>query len=81
VTGERRVCLPHARSGLPTLLGCWLAARLFPIVTRHGFFNLSWLTAIVCAAILLLACHLITSWTGRTAHLGMGRLSPPAGGR
>jgi uncharacterized membrane protein YeaQ/YmgE (transglycosylase-associated protein family) len=44
------------------LLGGWLATKLFHIHTLHGFFNLStWLTAIVGAAILLLAYHLFTS--------------------
>ena len=43
------------------LLGGWLATKLFHVHTLHGFFNLStWLTAIVGAAILLLAYHLIT---------------------
>jgi uncharacterized membrane protein YeaQ/YmgE (transglycosylase-associated protein family) len=49
------------------LLGGWLATKLFHVVTRHGFFNLStWLTAIVGAAILLLAYHLVTSRTDVT---------------
>ena len=44
------------------LLGGWLATKLFHIHTLHGFFNLdTWLTAIIGAAILLLAYHLITS--------------------
>jgi uncharacterized membrane protein YeaQ/YmgE (transglycosylase-associated protein family) len=43
------------------LLGGWLATKLFHVHTVHGFFNLStWLTAIVGAAILLLAYHLIS---------------------
>ena len=43
------------------LLGGWLAAKLFHVVTLHGFFNVSaWLTAIAGAAILLLAYHLVT---------------------
>ena len=45
------------------------ATKLFHVVTRHGFFNLStWLTAIAGAAVLLLAYHLVTSRgnTGRT---------------
>ena len=55
------------------LLGGWLATKLFHIHTLHGFFNLdTWLTAIIGAAILLLAYHLITSRsgtsTGRAAH-------------
>jgi uncharacterized membrane protein YeaQ/YmgE (transglycosylase-associated protein family) len=41
--------------------GGWLATKLFHVHTLHGFFNLStWLTAIVGAAILLLAYHLLT---------------------
>jgi uncharacterized membrane protein YeaQ/YmgE (transglycosylase-associated protein family) len=44
--------------------GGWLATKLFHVHTLHGFFNLStWLTAIVGAAILLLAYHLLTSHT------------------
>jgi uncharacterized membrane protein YeaQ/YmgE (transglycosylase-associated protein family) len=44
------------------LLGGWLATKLFHIHTLHGFFNLdTWLTAIIGAAILLLAYHLFTS--------------------
>ncbi len=50
--------------------GGWVATRLFHVHTLHGFFNLStWLTAIVGAAILLLAYHLITGRSsGRFAH-------------
>jgi uncharacterized membrane protein YeaQ/YmgE (transglycosylase-associated protein family) len=43
------------------LLGGWAATKLFHIHSLHGFFNLStWITAIIGAAILLLALHLIT---------------------
>jgi uncharacterized membrane protein YeaQ/YmgE (transglycosylase-associated protein family) len=53
------------------LLGGWLATKLFHVHTLHGFFNIStWLTAIVGAAILLLAYHLITS---RGSGSGSGR--------
>src|ERR1700727_2138085 len=53
------------------LLGGWLATKLFHIHSLQGFFNLStWLTAIVGAAILLLAYHLITSQTGRSGGSG-----------
>jgi uncharacterized membrane protein YeaQ/YmgE (transglycosylase-associated protein family) len=61
------------------LLGGWLATKLFHVHTLHGFFNLStWLTAIVGAAILLLAYHLITSRstgrsTGRSRSSGRSR--------
>jgi uncharacterized membrane protein YeaQ/YmgE (transglycosylase-associated protein family) len=49
------------------LLGGWLATKLFHIHSLHGFFNLStWITAIIGAAILLLAFHLITSRSGRS---------------
>ena len=55
------------------LLGGWLATKLFHIHTLHGFFNLdTWLTAIIGAAILLLAYHLITS-RGRSSSSGRGR--------
>jgi uncharacterized membrane protein YeaQ/YmgE (transglycosylase-associated protein family) len=47
------------------LLGGWLATKLFHIHSLQGFFNLStWITAIVGAAVLLLAFHLITSRSG-----------------
>jgi uncharacterized membrane protein YeaQ/YmgE (transglycosylase-associated protein family) len=51
------------------LAGGWAATELFHVHTLHGFFNLStWVTAIVGAAILLLAYHLLTSRrsTGRS---------------
>src|SRR5450432_179513 len=51
------------------LLGGWLATKLFHVHTLNGFFNLStWLTAIVGAAILLLAYHLVTSRSGRSGR-------------
>ena len=56
---------------LGALGGGWLATQLFHVHTLHGFFNLStWLTAIVGAAILLLAYHLITSQTSRSGRSG-----------
>jgi uncharacterized membrane protein YeaQ/YmgE (transglycosylase-associated protein family) len=49
------------------LLGGWLATKLFHIHSLQGFFNLStWLTAIVGAAILLLAYHLFTAPSSRS---------------
>jgi uncharacterized membrane protein YeaQ/YmgE (transglycosylase-associated protein family) len=55
------------------LLGGWLATKLFHIHTLHGFFNLdTWLTAIVGAAILLLAYHLFTSRTRTTSRARTG---------
>jgi len=49
------------------LLGGWVATKLFHIHSLQGFFNIStWLTAIVGAAILLLAYHLITARSGRS---------------
>jgi uncharacterized membrane protein YeaQ/YmgE (transglycosylase-associated protein family) len=55
------------------LLGGWVATKLFHIHSIHGFFNLStWITAIVGAAVLLLAYHLVSgrssSRGGRFAH-------------
>jgi uncharacterized membrane protein YeaQ/YmgE (transglycosylase-associated protein family) len=51
------------------LLGGWLATKLFHIHTLHGFFNLStWVTAIIGAAILLLAYHLVTSRGRSRSH-------------
>src|ERR1700722_2589839 len=53
------------------LAGGWLATKIFHIHTLHGFFNAStWLTAIVGAAILLLAYHLFTSQSGRNRSGG-----------
>jgi uncharacterized membrane protein YeaQ/YmgE (transglycosylase-associated protein family) len=56
------------------LLGGWLATKLFHVHTLQGFFNLStWLTAIVGAAILLLAYHLISGqsgWSSRSRRWG-----------
>ncbi len=50
------------------LLGGWLATKLFHIHSLQGFFNLStWITAIVGAAILLLAYHLVTNQSGRSS--------------
>ena len=47
----------------------WLATKLFHIHTLHGFFNLStWVTAIIGAAILLLAYHLVTSRERSRSH-------------
>jgi uncharacterized membrane protein YeaQ/YmgE (transglycosylase-associated protein family) len=43
------------------LLGGFLATRLFHVNGTQGFFNLStWVTAILGAAVLLLAFHLVT---------------------
>jgi uncharacterized membrane protein YeaQ/YmgE (transglycosylase-associated protein family) len=55
---------------LGALGGGWAATKLFHIHSLQGFFNLStWITAIVGAAILLLAYHLVTSNRGgRFAH-------------
>jgi uncharacterized membrane protein YeaQ/YmgE (transglycosylase-associated protein family) len=56
------------------LAGGWLATRLFPAVTLHGFFSLSaWLTAIGGSAVLLAVCYLVTS---RGPHNGRGRGTP-----
>jgi uncharacterized membrane protein YeaQ/YmgE (transglycosylase-associated protein family) len=51
------------------LLGGWVATKLFHIHSLQGFFNLStWITAIIGAAILLLAYHLVTSQSGRSSR-------------
>jgi uncharacterized membrane protein YeaQ/YmgE (transglycosylase-associated protein family) len=57
------------------LLGGWLATKLFHVVTLRGFFNLStWLTAIVGAAVLLVAYHVVTSrGSGRSVRSRRGR--------
>jgi len=48
-----------------------VATKLFHIHTLNGFFNLStWLTAIVGAAVLLLAYRLITGRSGRSGRSG-----------
>jgi uncharacterized membrane protein YeaQ/YmgE (transglycosylase-associated protein family) len=47
------------------LLGGFLAAGLFDVDSTKGFFNLStWITAIIGAAVLLFAYHLITGQSG-----------------
>jgi uncharacterized membrane protein YeaQ/YmgE (transglycosylase-associated protein family) len=51
--------------------GGWAATRLFHVHTLHGFFNLStWLTAIIGAAILLLAYHLVSGQSGQSRRSG-----------
>jgi uncharacterized membrane protein YeaQ/YmgE (transglycosylase-associated protein family) len=51
------------------LLGGWLATKIFHVHSLQGFFNIStWLTAIIGAAILLLAYHLVTSQSGRSGR-------------
>ena len=59
------------------LLGGWAATKLFHIHSLQGFFNLStWITAIVGAAVLLLAFHLITSRSGRVQQGPTGPAGP-----
>jgi len=49
------------------LLGGWVATKLFHIHSLQGFFNLStWVTAIVGAAVLLLAYHLLSGQSRRS---------------
>jgi uncharacterized membrane protein YeaQ/YmgE (transglycosylase-associated protein family) len=49
------------------MLGGWAATAIFHVHSLNGFFNIStWLTAIVGAAVLLLAYHLLTSRSGRS---------------
>jgi uncharacterized membrane protein YeaQ/YmgE (transglycosylase-associated protein family) len=59
------------------LLGGWVATKLFHIHSLQGFFNIStWLTAIVGAAVLLLAYHLFSSQSGgsrRSSRNGRSR--------
>ena len=56
------------------LLGGWVATKIFHIHSLQGFFNLStWVTAIVGAAILLLAYHLVTSQTSRSRQCSFGQ--------
>jgi uncharacterized membrane protein YeaQ/YmgE (transglycosylase-associated protein family) len=53
------------------LLGGWAATKLFHLHHHalQGFFNLStWITAIIGAAVLLLAYHLITSRSSRSGR-------------
>jgi hypothetical protein len=42
----------------------------FRIHTLPGFYASTWLTAIAGAAVLLLACHLATSQSGRSRLIG-----------
>jgi uncharacterized membrane protein YeaQ/YmgE (transglycosylase-associated protein family) len=56
------------------LLGGWVATKLFHVHSLQGFFNLStWLTAIVGAAVLLLAYHLFTAGSGRSSRSSRSR--------
>jgi uncharacterized membrane protein YeaQ/YmgE (transglycosylase-associated protein family) len=51
------------------LLGGWAATKLFHVHSLQGFFNFStWITAIIGAAVLLLAYRLITGRSSRPAH-------------
>ena len=51
------------------LAGGWVATKLFHIHSLQGFFNLStWVTAVVGAAVLLLAYHLFTQQSGRSGR-------------
>jgi uncharacterized membrane protein YeaQ/YmgE (transglycosylase-associated protein family) len=53
------------------LAGGWAATKIFHIHSLQGFFNLStWITAIIGAAILLLAYHLLTGQSGRSRRSG-----------
>jgi uncharacterized membrane protein YeaQ/YmgE (transglycosylase-associated protein family) len=66
---------------LGAVLGGWLATKLFHVHTLHGFFNLStWITAIIGAAILLLAYHLFTSRERSRSH-SRSRSRTRGGGR
>ena len=56
------------------LLGGWAATEIFHIHSLAGFFNVStWLTAIIGAAVLLLAYHLFVSQSGRSGRSRSGR--------
>lgn len=51
------------------LAGGWLATKLFHIHSLQGVFNLStWITAVVGAAVLLLAYHMVSGQTAHAAH-------------
>jgi uncharacterized membrane protein YeaQ/YmgE (transglycosylase-associated protein family) len=53
------------------LLGGWVATKLFHIHSLQGFFNLStWVTAVVGAAVLLLAYHLLSGQSSRSRRSG-----------
>jgi uncharacterized membrane protein YeaQ/YmgE (transglycosylase-associated protein family) len=46
--------------------GGWVATKVWHIHTLNGFFNAStWITAIIGAAVLLLAYHLLSGQTSR----------------
>jgi uncharacterized membrane protein YeaQ/YmgE (transglycosylase-associated protein family) len=56
------------------LLGGWVATKLFHIHSLQGFFNLStWVTAVVGAAVLLLAYHLFTMRSGGSSRSSRSR--------
>ena len=50
--------------------GGWAATPQFRIHTLPGFYASTWLTAIAGAAVLLLACHLVTRQSGRSWRTG-----------
>ena len=55
------------------LIGGWIATKVFHIHSMQGFFNLSpWLTAIVGAAVLLLAYHVLS---GQSSGRRSGRFA------
>ena len=55
------------------LIGGWIATKVFHIHSVQGFFNLStWLTAIVGAAVLLLAYHVVS---GQSSSRRSGRFA------
>jgi len=67
LTGERTGWLFAGIAGIAgALLGGWLAKMIFHVHSINTFFNVStWITAIVGAAIVLLAVRLITGTTGQ----------------
>lgn len=57
------------------LVGGWTAVNLFHLQTVNAFFNLSgWLTALIGAAIMLLAYYALTGRANEPGQLGRGLL-------
>ncbi len=57
------------------LLGGWAAVNLFHLQAVNAFFNLSgWLTALIGAAVMLLAYYALTGRTNEPGQLGPGLL-------
>jgi uncharacterized membrane protein YeaQ/YmgE (transglycosylase-associated protein family) len=73
----RGLALPCVIGTCGALLGGWAATSLLHRQVVNGFFSLpAWLTALLGAAILLLAYHTITGHPGEPGQTGKGTPVP-----